>query len=106
MMDVAGERGVVLIAPVYEIEQPGVLYNTAAVIDADGRFLGRHRKNHIPQVPGFWEKFYFRPGNLGYPVFDTAVGRIGGLHTATERHFPRDGGCSVSAARRSSSTLR
>ncbi len=87
MMDVARERGVVLIAPVYEIEQPGVLYNTAAVIDADGRFLGKHRKNHIPQVPGFWEKFYFRPGNLGYPIFDTAVGRIG-VYICYERHFP------------------
>jgi beta-ureidopropionase len=87
MMDVARERGVVLIVPVYEMEQPGVLYNTAAVIDADGRFVGRHRKNHIPQVPGFWEKFYFRPGNLGYPVFDTAVGRIG-VYICYERHFP------------------
>ena len=46
---------------------PGVFYNTAAVIDADGRYLGKHRKNHIPQVAGFWEKFYFRPGNLGLP---------------------------------------
>ena len=66
---------------------PGVFYNTAAVIDADGRYLGKHRKNHIPQVSGFWEKFYFRPGNLGYPVFDTAVGRIG-VYICYERHFP------------------
>jgi len=57
------------------------------VIDADGRYLGKHRKNHIPQVSGFWEKYYFRPGNLGYPVFDTAVGRIG-VYICYERHFP------------------
>jgi N-carbamoylputrescine amidase len=87
MADVARESGVVLIAPVYELEQPGIYYNTAAVIDADGRFLGKHRKNHIPQVSGFWEKFYFRPGNLGYPTFDTAVGRIG-VYICYERHFP------------------
>src|SRR5215475_4604453 len=70
-----------------EAVQEGVLYNTAAVIDADGTFLGKHRKNHIPQVKGFWEKYYFRPGNLGYPVFDTAVGRIG-VYICYERHFP------------------
>jgi beta-ureidopropionase len=87
MMDLARELGTVLIVPVYEIEQPGLLYNTAAVIDADGRFLGKHRKNHIPQINGFWEKFYFRPGNLGYPIFDTAVGRIG-VYICYERHFP------------------
>jgi beta-ureidopropionase len=86
-MDLARELGVVLVVPVYEVEQAGVFYNTAAVIDADGRYLGKHRKNHIPQVSGFWEKFYFRPGNLGYPVFDTAVGRIG-VYICYERHFP------------------
>jgi len=86
-MDVARENGTVLVVPVYEVENTGVFYNTAAVIDADGRYLGKHRKNHIPQVAGFWEKFYFRPGNLGYPVFDTAVGRIG-VYICYERHFP------------------
>jgi N-carbamoylputrescine amidase len=86
-MDVARENGTVLVVPVYEVESSGVFYNTAAVIDADGRYLGKHRKNHIPQVAGFWEKFYFRPGNLGYPVFDTAVGRIG-VYICYERHFP------------------
>ncbi|HEV8173457.1 MAG TPA: nitrilase-related carbon-nitrogen hydrolase, partial [Actinoplanes sp.] len=50
-------------------------------------YLGKYRKNHIPQVKGFWEKFYFRPGNLGYPVFDTAVGRIG-VYICYDRHFP------------------
>jgi len=83
----AAELGMVMVLPVYEQEQAGVLYNTAAVIDADGKYLGKYRKNHIPQVKGFWEKFYFRPGNLGYPVFDTAVGRIG-VYICYDRHFP------------------
>jgi len=87
MCELAKQHGVVLIVPMYEQEQPGIYYNTAAVIDADGRYLGKHRKNHIPQVKGFWEKFYFRPGNLGYPIFDTAVGRIG-VYICYERHFP------------------
>ncbi|GAA5182717.1 apolipoprotein acyltransferase [Rugosimonospora acidiphila] len=83
----AAELGMVLVLPVYEQEQPGVLYNTAAVVDADGRYLGKYRKSHIPQVKGFWEKYYFRPGNLGYPVFDTAVGRVG-VYICYDRHFP------------------
>jgi beta-ureidopropionase len=87
MQDLARQHGIVLIVPIYEEEQPGVYYNTAAVIDADGSYLGKHRKNHIPQVKGFWEKFYFRPGNLGYPVFDTAVGKVG-VYICYERHFP------------------
>ncbi|HEY3001573.1 MAG TPA: nitrilase-related carbon-nitrogen hydrolase [Kribbellaceae bacterium] len=83
----ARELGMVMVLPVYEQEQPGVLYNTAAVIDADGTYLGKYRKTHIPQVKGFWEKFYFRPGNLGYPVFDTAVGKVG-VYICYDRHFP------------------
>jgi len=83
----AAELGMVMVLPMYEKEQEGVLYNTAAVVDADGSYLGKYRKHHIPQVKGFWEKFYFRPGNLGYPVFDTAVGRIG-VYICYERHFP------------------
>jgi len=83
----AAELGTVVVLPVYEEEQPGVLYNTAAVIDADGRYLGKYRKTHIPHVRGFWEKFYFRPGNMGYPVFDTAVGRVG-VYICYDRHFP------------------
>ncbi|WP_202868114.1 nitrilase-related carbon-nitrogen hydrolase [Kribbella sindirgiensis] len=83
----AQELGMVMVLPMYEQEQPGVLYNTAAVVDADGTYLGKYRKNHIPQVKGFWEKFYFRPGNLGYPIFDTAVGRIG-VYICYDRHFP------------------
>ena len=66
----------------------GIYYNTAAVIDADGKYLGKYRKNHIPHVaPGFWEKFYFRPGNLGYPCFDTAYARVG-VYICYDRHFP------------------
>ena len=73
----AKELNMVMVLPMYEIEQPGVYYNTAAVIDADGRYLGKDRKNHIPHVaPGFWEKFYFKPGNLGYPVFKTRLSLI------------------------------
>jgi len=83
----AAELGMVMVLPMYEQEQPGVLYNTAAVIDADGSYLGKYRKTHIPQVKGFWEKFYFRPGNLGYPTFDTAVGRVG-VYICYDRHFP------------------
>jgi len=83
----AAELGTVVVLPVYEEEQPGVLYNTAAVIDADGQYLGKYRKTHIPHVRGFWEKFYFRPGNLGYPVFETAVGRVG-VYICYDRHFP------------------
>jgi beta-ureidopropionase len=83
----AAELGMVMVLPVYEQEQPGLLYNTAAVLDADGSYLGKYRKQHIPHVQGFWEKFYFRPGNGGYPVFDTAVGRVG-VYICYDRHFP------------------
>ena len=87
MCELARELNMVMVVPVYEVEQPGVYYNTAAVIDADGSYLGKYRKHHIPQVKGFWEKFYFKPGNLGWPVFDTAVGRIG-VYICYDRHFP------------------
>ena len=83
----AKELGMVLVLPVYEREQAGFLYNTAAVVDADGTYLGRYRKHHIPQVKGFWEKFYFRPGNVGWPVFETAVGKVG-VYICYDRHFP------------------
>lgn len=83
----AKELDIVIVLPVYEEDQPGVLYNTAAVIDSDGSYLGKYRKHHIPHLPKFWEKFYFRPGNLGYPVFDTAVGTIG-VNICYDRHFP------------------
>ena len=88
MMDVARRLGVALVVPVYEVEQAGVYFNTAAVINASGHYLGKYRKNHIPQVdPGFWEKFYFRPGNLGYPVFDLGFAKIG-VYICYDRHFP------------------
>jgi len=78
----------VIVLPIYEREMDGVYYNTAAVIDADGTFLGKYRKNHIPQVaPGFWEKFYFKPGNLGYPTFQTKYAKIG-VYICYDRHFP------------------
>ncbi|MEU4705083.1 nitrilase-related carbon-nitrogen hydrolase [Nocardia salmonicida] len=83
----AAELSLVIVAPVYEREMDGLLYNTAVVIDADGSYLGKYRKHHIPQVTGFWEKFYFRPGNLGWPVFDTAVGKVG-VYICYDRHFP------------------
>ena len=85
--ELAEQHEMVLVVPMYEREQAGLLYNTAAVIDADGTYLGKYRKNHIPQVKGFWEKFYFRPGNLGYPVFQTAVGTVG-VYICYDRHFP------------------
>jgi len=84
---IARELGLVMVLPMYEVEQTGVYYNTAAVVDADGTYLGKYRKHHIPQVKGFWEKFYFRPGNGGYPVFDTAVGKVG-VYICYDRHFP------------------
>ena len=87
MIELAKETGMVIVVPIYERVDEGILYNTAAVVDADGTFLGIYRKNHIPHVEGFWEKFYFRPGNLGYPVFDTAVGRVG-VYICYDRHFP------------------
>ena len=78
----------VLVVPVYEKDLTGVYYNTAAVYDADGSYLGKYRKHHIPHcAPGFWEKFFFKPGNLGYPVFQTAAGTIG-VYISYDRHFP------------------
>jgi beta-ureidopropionase len=87
MQALAKETGMVLVVPMFEKEQDGFYYNTAAVIEADGTYLGKYRKTHIPHVKGFWEKFYFRPGNTGYPTFDTAVGRIG-VYICYDRHFP------------------
>ena len=84
---VARELGVVMVLPMYEFVQSGLYFNTAAVIDADGMYLGKYRKQHIPQVKGFWEKFYFAPGTGGYPVFETAVGKVG-VYICYDRHFP------------------
>lgn len=89
----AKKHGIVLVLPIYEEEQTGVYYNTAAVIDADGSYLGKFRKIHIPQVlPGFWEKYYFRPGNLGYPVFATRFAKVG-VYICYDRHFPEGARC-------------
>jgi N-carbamoylputrescine amidase len=88
MQDLARRLRIALIVPIYEREQEGVYYNTAAVIHNDGSYLGKYRKTHIPHVaPGFWEKFYFRPGNLGYPVFDLGFAKIG-VYICYDRHFP------------------
>jgi len=88
MQEYAKKYSMVIVVPLYEEEETGVYYNTAAVIDADGTYLGKYRKNHIPHVaPGFWEKFYFRPGNLGYPVFETAYAKVG-VYICYDRHFP------------------
>jgi beta-ureidopropionase len=88
MQDVARRHNMAIIVPIYEKEQEGVYYNTAAVIGRDGSYLGMYRKTHIPHVaPGFWEKFYFRPGNLGYPTFDLGFARIG-VYICYDRHFP------------------
>ena len=76
-----------MVVPVYEREMAGVYYNTAAVLDADGTYLGKYRKNHIPQTNGFWEKFFFKPGNLGYPTFQTRYAKIG-VYICYDRHFP------------------
>ena len=88
LTEYAKKYNMVLILPIYEMEQEGIYYNCAAVIDADGKYLGKMRKVHIPHTwPGFWEKFYFKPGTLGFPVFQTAYGRIG-IYICYDRHFP------------------
>ncbi len=92
MQEFAKKHSMVIIAPIYEKEMSGVYYNTAAVIDADGKYLGKYRKNHIPQVAGFWEKFFFKPGNLGYPVFNTMYAKVG-VYICYDRHFPEGARC-------------
>ncbi len=87
MSELAKKHEMVLIVPLYEKEQRGVFYNTAAVFDADGTYLGKYRKQHIPQTNGFWEKFFFKPGNGGYPVFKTRYATIG-VYICYDRHFP------------------
>jgi beta-ureidopropionase len=88
MQEVAKKYSMVVISPIYEEDETGVYYNTAAVIDADGTYMGKYRKSHIPHTaPGFWEKFYFKPGNLGYPVFKTKYADIG-VYICYDRHFP------------------
>ncbi len=93
MQELAQKHEMVIVVPMYEEDLPGVYYNSAAVIDSDGSYRGKFRKMHIPHCePGFWEKFYFRPGNLGYPVFETRVGKIG-VYICYDRHFPDGARC-------------
>ncbi len=87
MQKYAKKHKMVIIVPIYEETIPGVYYNTAAVIDADGSYLGKYRKTHIPQVAGFWEKFFFKPGASNWPVFKTAYANIG-VYICYDRHFP------------------
>jgi N-carbamoylputrescine amidase len=77
--DLAKELGVVIVASMFEKRAAGIFHNTTAVIDADGQFLGKYRKMHIPDDPGYYEKYYFTPGDLGYLVFDTHFAKIGVL---------------------------
>jgi N-carbamoylputrescine amidase len=88
LSEYAKKYRMVIVVPVYEMEIEGVYYNTAAVLDADGSYLGKFRKIHIPHTwPGFWEKFYFKPGDLGFPIFETAYAKIG-IYICYDRHFP------------------
>lgn len=82
----AAELSVVIVLPLYENAR-GDFYNTAVVVDADGSYLGKYRKVHIPQADGFYEKYYFKPGNTGFPVFDTRFGRVG-VYICYDRRFP------------------
>jgi len=87
MQDYAKKHKMVIVVPIYEEEMTGVYYNTAAVIDADGSYLGKYRKSHIPHVAGFWEKFFFKPGASAWPVFETAYCNLG-VYICYDRHFP------------------
>ena len=87
MQDFARKHAMVIVVPIYEEAMTGVYYNTAAVIDADGSYLGKYRKTHIPQVAGFWEKFFFKPGGSEYPVFETRYCKLG-VYICYDRHFP------------------
>jgi len=87
MQQYAKKYQMVMVIPIFEKERAGMLYNTAAVIDADGKYMGKYRKTHIPHTSGFWEKYFFRPGNLGYPVFETAYAKVG-VYICYDRHFP------------------
>jgi N-carbamoylputrescine amidase len=87
LVPIARKYQMAMVVPLYEREQAGVYYNTAAILDADGSYLGKYRKTHIPQTSGFWEKYFFRPGNLGYPVFKTRYATIG-AYICYDRHFP------------------
>lgn len=87
MQEYAKKYQMVIVVPLYEEHMRGSYYNSAAVIDADGSYLGKYRKQHIPQTSGFWEKYFFKPGNGGYPVFKTRYATIG-VYICYDRHFP------------------
>jgi beta-ureidopropionase len=87
LQPIAKQYKMAMVVPLYERESAGVYYNTAGVLDADGSYLGKYRKNHIPQTNGFWEKYFFRPGNMGYPTFQTRYAKIG-VYICYDRHFP------------------
>lgn len=88
MQGYAAKYQMVMVVPIYERDEvSGVYYNTAAVIDADGSYLGKYRKTHIPQVAGFWEKFFFKPGASNWPVFNTRYCKLG-VYICYDRHFP------------------
>lgn len=87
MQEYAKKHSMVIVVPIYEEEITGIYYNTAAVIDADGKYLGKYRKTHIPQVAGFYEKFFFKPGSSNWPVFETAFCKLG-VYICYDRHFP------------------
>lgn len=87
MQEYAAKYRMSMVVPLYEEAAPGVYYNTAVVLDADGAYLGKYRKTHLPQVAGFWEKFFFKPGASGWPVFNTAYCKVG-VYICYDRHFP------------------
>ena len=87
MQEYAKKYDMVIVVPIYEEAMRGVYYNSAAVIDADGTYLGTYRKQHIPHTSGFWEKYFFKPGDGGYPVFETKYAKVG-VYICYDRHFP------------------
>jgi N-carbamoylputrescine amidase len=93
MQEFAAKYKMVIVAPLYEATNvSGIYYNTAAVIDADGSYMGKYRKTHIPQVAGFWEKFFFKPGASNWPVFKTKYVKLG-VYICYDRHFPEGWRC-------------
>ncbi|TVQ95033.1 MAG: acyltransferase [Deltaproteobacteria bacterium] len=90
--EICKQYDMAVVVPIYERAMRGVYFNTAAVYDADGTYLGKYRKQHIPQVAGFWEKFFFTPGDGGYPVFQTRYGKVG-VYICYDRHFPEGARC-------------
>jgi predicted amidohydrolase len=103
MQKLAKKHAMVIIVPIYEREMAGVYYNTAAVIDADGTYLGKYRKNHIPHTAGFWEKFFFKPWAIRSSRRAT---RQSASTSATTATFPRAPACSACTAPRSCSIRR